>query len=80
MSKETFVFIAGILLIVAPYLGIPETWKRFFIIGMGILLVFVGYALRRGVYLSQLDKGNGERGNDSFVETTTPLFDDRTVQ
>ena len=80
MSKETFVFIAGLLLILTPYLGIPETWTRIFIVVMGIVLVIVGYSLRRAVYLSRLDRGNGERGNDSFVETTAPLFEDNTVQ
>jgi len=40
----------------------------------------VGYSLRRYVYLSHLDRGNGERGNDSFVETTEQLFDNSTLE
>lgn len=80
MSKETLVFIGGIILTILPFLGIPETWGRTIAIALGVILIFIGYALRRAKYLAQIDQGNGERRNDSFVETTQPLFDDRTVQ
>ena len=80
MSKETIVFISGILLTIIPFLGIPHTWRQYAVFGIGILLIFVGYMLRRGVYFSRLDKGNGERGSDSFIETTEQIFDDRTLQ
>lgn len=75
MSKETFVFIAGILLTVIPFLGIPEIWRQYAIAGVGFTLALVGYVLRRSAYLRRLDKGNGERGNDTYVETTEKLFD-----
>ena len=75
MSKETLVFLFGILLTVVPFLGMPEAWRQYSIAGIGIVLVLVGYALRRRLYLSRLDKGNGEREADSFVETTETLFD-----
>ncbi len=80
MTKETFVFIAGILLFLVPFLGIPEAWRQYSIAGVGLILILVGYALRRAVYLSKIDRGNGERGNDSFVETTEPLFKDSELQ
>lgn len=80
MSKETFVFIFGILLTVIPFLGIPEVWRQYVIFGIGVLLIMIGYALRRGVFLNRIDKGNGERGADSFVETTEALFDDQTLR
>lgn len=48
--------------------------------GIGIILILVGYALRRGIYLQKIDHGNGERGGDSFVETTETLFDERELE
>jgi hypothetical protein len=80
MNKETLVFLSGIVLLVVPFLGVPERWRMYTIVLVGVILTFIGYALRRGVYLSSLDKGNGERGTDSFVETTEKLFDERTLQ
>lgn len=80
MSKETFVFIGGIVLTIVPFLGIPSTWKVVATVTMGVLFLLVGYRLRRAKFLSAIDRGNGERGTDSFVETTEPLFDDRTLQ
>lgn len=77
MSKETFVFVIGILLVLVPFLGMPEAWKTTVIVVFGVILVALGYSLRRKAYLTTLDRGNGERGNDSFVETTKPLFEER---
>jgi len=77
MTKETFVFLLGIFLTLIPFLGVPELWRQYAVMGIGFLLILVGYILRRAVYLSRIDKGNGERGTDSFVETTEPLFPDR---
>lgn len=80
MSKETVVFLCGIVLAIVPFLGIPEVWRQYAVFGIGVLLILIGYALRRGVYLERIDHGNGERGTDSFVETTETLFDDRAVE
>ncbi len=80
MSKETLVFIIGIFLTVLPFLGIPEIWKQYTVSAIGAILVVVGYMLRRALYLSRIDWGNGERGTDSFVETTQPLFEERGLK
>lgn len=80
MSKETLVFIAGILLLTTPFLGIPIEWRQYAIASIGFILVLVGYALRRAAYLVRIDRGNGERGIDSFVETTEKLFDERALK
>ena len=80
MSKETTVFIAGILLTIIPFLGVPELWREYSVLGIGMLLILVGYALRRRVYLNNVDKGNGERRGDSYVETTEKLFDERELK
>jgi hypothetical protein len=73
-SKESLVFIIGLILVVFPHIGIPESWR---IIGtslFGVALVFIGYGLRRTVYLETIVRADGERASDSFVETTDPLF------
>ncbi len=74
MSKGTFVFLLGMLLVVVPYLGIPSSYKQYIYVGFGIILILVGYAIRRSRYLSDIDRGNGERGGETFVETTQNLF------
>lgn len=78
--KETTVFLSGILLTIIPFTGIPETWRHYAIVAIGALLIIVGYTLRRAVYLRRIDKGNGERGTDSYVETTENLFTDSEVK
>jgi hypothetical protein len=77
MSKETLVFLLGIFLTLVPFLGVPEAWRQYAIAAIGAVLVLIGYMLRRSLYLARIDRGNGERGTDSFVETTEPLFQDR---
>lgn len=74
-SKESLVFFIGILLAVLPFLGVPEEWRLVGVSVIGVILVCVGYAQRRAVYLEEIDRGNGERGNNSFVETTEKLFE-----
>ncbi len=80
MTRETLVFLFGIILAVLPFLGIPELWKQYLVSGIGAVLILVGYSLRRSLYLLKIDRGNGERGSDSFVETTKQLFNERELQ
>lgn len=69
MSKESLVLVLGLVVFFVPTLGIPEDWKHPILIGSGVLLLIVGFFLRRASYLRKIDRGNGERGNDSFVES-----------
>ena len=80
MSKETLVFISGILLTIIPFLGVPEPWRQYCVLGIGILLILIGYSLRRSVYLTRIDIGDGERGTDSFMETTEKLFEEAELK
>jgi heme/copper-type cytochrome/quinol oxidase subunit 4 len=80
MTKETLVFALGIVLTLIPFLGIPEIFKQYMVVGVGVFLILVGYVLRRALYFARIDHGNGERGDDSFVETTKPLFGEKEVQ
>lgn len=76
MTKETLVALLGFILILLPYLGIPDDWKRIGTVLIGVTLLVLGYLLLRDRFFSRADMGNGERGTDAFVETTVPLFKD----
>mgnify|MGYP000927871247 CR=1 FL=1 len=75
MRKATLIGLLGLLLIVLPYLGVPEMWKMYSTSGIGVLLLLLGYMLVRDRIHAESDMGNGERGNESYVETTESLFD-----
>jgi len=68
MSRESIVFVVGIVVIIVPHLGIPEDWKLYFFTGVGVLLMIIGYLLRRSAYLRSIEHHEGERRADSFVE------------
>lgn len=68
MSKESIVFLVGILIIIVPHLGVPEVWKLYFFTAVGVVLMLIGYILRRAAYLRSIEHQEGERRADSFVE------------
>lgn len=72
MSKESLTVLLGIIVFFTPSLGIPDEWKVYTVTTAGFLLIVIGYLLRRGAYLRRIDKGNGERGTDSFHESDGP--------
>jgi hypothetical protein len=69
MSRESMVFILGILTILTPFLGVPREYKDWLLIVMGSLLALLGYQLRRKRFLGSLEK-EGERKTDAFAETS----------
>lgn len=68
MSRESVVFVIGILVIIVPHLGVPEQWKLYGLTGAGVILMIIGYSLRRAAYLRSIEHKEGERRADSFVE------------
>lgn len=68
MSKESLVILLGLIVFFTPSLGIPEEYKSYILSVSGIVLMIIGYLLRRAAYLRSIDRGNGEIGTDSFVE------------
>jgi len=74
MRKAMLIGLLGLLLTVLPFLGIPAIWKLYITVGTGGLLLLLGYLLIRDRVYFDNDLGNGERGNESFVETTESLF------
>ncbi|MFN3692494.1 MAG: hypothetical protein ACK4SL_00150 [Candidatus Paceibacteria bacterium] len=75
MTKGTLVFLLGLVTIVLPSLGIPMLWKQIIFALMGVLLIGIGYSIRRSQYLSTLEHDGTVRTAETFVETTEPLFD-----
>lgn len=68
MSRESFVFLFGFVVFFTPFLGIPRDWKEWILMGSGILLMFLGYKLRRAAFLRSITSENGEHRSDVFVE------------
>lgn len=79
MSRESIVFIIGLLLLVVPSLGIPDSWKFYFCIAVGVVLVIVGYSLRRASYIRSIENEDGERSTDSFKEQKMVSPSDESV-
>ena len=69
MTRESIVFFLGIVVFILPHLGIPETWKMYAYGFSGVVLMIVGYWLRQRAYIRSIQKANGERDADSFVES-----------
>lgn len=65
---------------VVPALGIPTIWKEYFIMGLGFLFLVLGYIVRRSDYFRTLEHPDGTHADETFVETTAPLFSDTKVQ
>ncbi len=71
MSKETLVFVFGMLVFFVPFVGVPTEWKEWFLMGGGVVLMAVGYALRRNAFFQSLEHESGERRADVFVESAS---------
>ena len=72
MTRESFIFLLGIIVLVTPLLGIPGEWKNYITIGAGVCIVIVGYGLRRSAYFRSIEEQNGERRTEMFVENSEP--------
>lgn len=70
MSKESIVFLFGIVVFWVPFLGVTEDWKRYIIVVSGIVLIIVGYQLRRAAYFRSIEEHDGDHKSESFVENT----------
>lgn len=69
MSKESLVFVLGIVVFFTPFTGIPRDYKEWLFIVCGMLLIITGYRLRRRAFLASLEHESGERRGDAFVES-----------
>lgn len=69
MSRESLIILVGIIIVFTPNLGITTDWKEYIYIVSGVLLVILGYGLRRAAFRRRLERSNLEFGTDSFVES-----------
>jgi len=69
MSKESFVFILGFLVFLVTFLGIPQDWKRIFFIASGVMLMILGFMLRRAAFFRSIEKDGGGHESDVFAES-----------
>jgi hypothetical protein len=81
MSKETSILALGTVVFFTSFLGIPREYKEWIFIGAGILLMVLGYRLRRHAFLRSIEHESGERRADAFsesgaVEQSVPLHKD----
>ena len=74
MNKAGFTGLLGLMLVVLPFLGIPDEWKVYGTVGAGAIIAILSYLIIRDRILRDMDMGNGERGNESYVESTQSLF------
>ena len=51
MSKQRAIFLLGIWVMVLPFLGFPNSWRKILFAITGLLLVYVSYTLRRRAVL-----------------------------
>jgi hypothetical protein len=72
MSRESFVFLLGIIILVTPFLGIPGEWKQWILPVAGLFVAIVGYRMRRAAFLRSIATATGERRSDAFVENEAP--------
>lgn len=75
MSRESLVFLFGVIVFFLPVIGVPQLWKTYFLWGAGIALVLLGLSLRRSAYLRRVRQADGELRSDSFVESQPSLLD-----
>jgi hypothetical protein len=69
MSRESLVFLIGVLVLLVPFLGLPRDHKDWILVGAGIILIISGYQLRRKRFLASLVQEKvGERKSDAFIE------------
>ena len=76
MSRESIVFLFGIIVFWTPFLGITSDWKQYITVVSGVVLIIVGYQLRRAAYFRSIEEQDGDRKSESFVENTLEDMED----
>jgi cytochrome c biogenesis protein CcdA len=72
MSRESVVFVIGIILFLFPFLGVPQDVKDIITIIGGALLIVLGIILRRAAFLRSIENVKGEREGEMFTESKMP--------
>lgn len=71
MSKNSFIFLLGIIVAILPATGFPNDWKTVFYVIIGITVSIVASLLRKEINsLRQALKGREYTVTDSFVQNS----------
>jgi hypothetical protein len=46
MSKRQIIILLGVLIIILPFLGLPDSWKTILFILIGLLLILLAYTVK----------------------------------
>lgn len=76
MSKESLVLILGLIVLAVPGSGLPEDWITYILRAAGVLLIILGFLLRRASYYRRMEKGSEERAADSFIDSSHEVLGD----
>lgn len=68
MSRESLIFIFGLLVFVSPFIGIPRNIKDIGLMALGAGVMFFGFTLRRAAFLRSIENSHGERKDETFAE------------
>lgn len=79
MSRESFVFVLGFLVFLAPFMGLPRSIKDILLLVIGGLLMLVGFILRRSAYMRSTLRESGERESDAFAESSALAASEREL-
>ncbi len=69
MSRESLVFVFGLLVFLIPFLGLPRNFKDIGLLVIGGALMLLGFMLRRSAFVRSIEKSTGERQADAFTES-----------
>jgi len=48
MSKETILVIVGVLIVLSPFLGLPQSWLSLMLPILGLVVIVVAYLAMKG--------------------------------
>ncbi len=69
MSKESLVLILGIIVLIVPSSGLPDDWVIYILRAAGVLIILLGFLLRRCAYYRRIDNGGKQHPAAPFVES-----------
>ncbi len=69
MRKDTTLSILGFLIIITPFMGIPNSWKTIVEVAFGLLIVFTSLSLRH--YLTRIQARLHDGTGAAYVESSS---------
>ncbi len=76
MSKESLVLVLGLVVLAVPGSGLPDEWIIYILRAAGVLLIVLGFLLRRASYYRRMERGSEERAADSFIDSSHEVLRD----